>query len=387
MRLTIVTSHPIQYQAPLFRRLASEVELTVFFAHRASAKDQAAAGFNVPFDWDIDLLSGYRHHFLSNLSRSPGVNRFGGCDTPEIGRQLDAIGCDAVLVTGWYLKSFWQAIWAAKVRGIPILVRGDSHLRTPRSRVKRAMKQLAYPVGLRCFRAALYVGKRSREYYEYYHVQPDRLFFSPHCVDTHWFAERATLKARHDVRARLSIGGEEKVLLFVGRLLELKRPLDVIHAAARLRQMGSPVSVLMAGSGPLFGRIQREAIAAKVPIHMLGFQNQTRLPAIYAAADILVLPSESETWGLVANEALACGKPIVVSDAVGCAPDLAADNLAGREFPVGNCDRFASAMHDLIARPPKPDAIAAKAKAYGLTAAAEGIVKALQTILSPECAR
>src|SRR5947209_8096546 len=134
MRLTIVTSHPIQYQAPLFRRLASEVELTVFFAHRASAKDQAMAGFNVPFDWDIDLLSGYRHQFLSNLSRSPAVNRFGGCDTPEIGRQLDAIGCDAVLVTGWYLKSFWQAIWAAKIRGIPILVRGDSHLRTPRSR-------------------------------------------------------------------------------------------------------------------------------------------------------------------------------------------------------------------------------------------------------------
>lgn len=384
MRLTIVTSHPIQYQAPLFRKLASELDLTVFFAHRASAKDQAAAGFDVGFDWDVDLLSGYNHRFLSNVSRSPGVNRFAGCDTPDIGRLLDTISCDAVLVTGWYLKSFWQAIWAAKIRGIPVFVRGDSQLRTSRSRAKRVMKRIAYPVGLRCFRAALYVGRRSREYYEHYHVRPDRLFFSPHCVDTRWFAERATVKARHDLRAGMSIGPDEKVLLFVGKLLERKRPLDVIHAAARLRQLGgASVSVVMAGSGPLFGTIQREAIAANVPIHMLGFKNQTQLPGVYSAADILVLPSSaSETWGLVANEALACGKSVVVSDAVGCAPDLAADNLAGREFPVGDCDRLAGALHDLILQPPKPEAIAAKSEAYGLRAAADGIVKALQTTLS-----
>jgi glycosyltransferase involved in cell wall biosynthesis len=110
---------------------------------------------------------------------------------------------------------------------------------------------------------------------------------------------------------------------------------------------------------------------------MLGFCNQTMMPQAYAAADVLVLPSDGrETWGLVANEALACGLPIVLSDAVGSSPDLAGDGLAGRIFPVSDVGALAHAIGGLVNSPPSSEAIAAKSAAYSLERAAEGIFDA-----------
>src|SRR5215471_434914 len=98
MRLAVVTSHPVQYQAPLFRELTRRLDLTVFFAHRATPQDQAEAGFGVGFNWDIDLITGYRHVFLHSVAKRPGLDHFAGCDTPQIGKELAAGRFDAVLL-------------------------------------------------------------------------------------------------------------------------------------------------------------------------------------------------------------------------------------------------------------------------------------------------
>ena len=383
MRLAVIASHPIQYHAPLFRELARRLDLTVFYAHLATPDDQARAGFGDSFVWDVDLLSGYEHVFLCNLAKRPGVDRFGGCDTPEIGARLAEGDFDAVLVLGWHLKTYLQAGLAAKRLGVPLLARGDSHLATPRPAVKRAVKAIVYPAFLRFFDAALYVGRRSRAYWTHYRYPMPRLFFSPHCVDTEWFAARATGAARVALRARLGLADEAKVILFAGKLLSLKRPLDLVSAAARLKLEGHDTAILVAGAGPLEHEMTAAARAAGVSLHMLGFCNQTEMPAAYAAADILVLPSESETWGLVANEALACGRPVVLSDAVGAAPDLAADKTAGRVFPVGDVAALAAVLHDIVRAPPTPAMITAKSAAYSLGAAADGIEAALSHGLGP----
>ena len=376
MRLAIVASHPIQYYAPLFRQLARSVELTVFFAHRATPVDQAKAGFEVGFDWDVDLLGGYDHYFLRNIADPPGVDRFAGCDTPEIGARLKDGHFDVLLVQGWHLKCFLQAMFAAKRQGVSVLVRGDSHLNTPRSALKNIAKTFVYPTFLRFFDVALYVGQRSRAYYEYYRFPEERLVFSPHCVDVEWFAARATAESRTEQRSRLGLALDAKVVLFAGKLIPLKRPLDLVESAAQLSASGCKIEVLVAGSGPLEQQMVQTAQAVGVPLHMLGFCNQTKMPAAYATADVLVLPSERETWGLVANEALACDRPIILSDAVGAAPDLVAIGETGCVFPVGNVAALAEAIRVLFTRPPQLTAIRAKSRAYSLDAAADGIVRA-----------
>lgn len=382
MRLAIVASHPIQYYAPLFRELARRLDLTVFYAHRVTPADQARAGFGVGFEWDVDLLSGYENAFLRNVAKRPGPDRFGGCDTPEIGARIAEGHFDAVLVLGWHLKAYLQAGFAAKCLRLPLLARGDSHLATPRPMVKRVVKAIAYRAFLRLFDAALYVGKRSRAYWTHYRYPATRLFFSPHCVDTEWFATRATEAARVALRARLGLADEAKVVLFAGKLMPFKRPLDLVSAAARLKLEGREMAVLVAGAGPLEHDMTAAARRAGVSLQLLGFCNQTEMPAVYAAADILALTSESETWGLVANEALACGRPVVLSDAVGAAPDLAADKTAGRVFPVGDVAALTAVLEDIIKSPPTPAMMAAKSEAYSLHSAADGIEAAALSIMS-----
>jgi glycosyltransferase involved in cell wall biosynthesis len=378
MRLAIVASHPIQYYAPLFRELARRLDLTVFFGHCATPSDQAKAGFGVGFNWDVDLLSGYAHAFLQNVARRPGLDRFTGCDTPEIGKRFREHGFDAVLVQGWYLKFLLQAVFAAKWLGVPVIVRGDSHLKTPRSALKGSVKSILYPGFLRLFDAALHVGERSRAYWMHYGYPESRLFFSPHCVDTSWFAARATAQARAELRARIGIRPETKAVLFAGKLVPFKRPMDVVAAAAQLKADGRDLCVLVAGAGPLENEISAKASTNGVPLHALGFCNQTLMPKVYAAADLLVLPSDGrETWGLVANEALACGLPIILSDEVGSAPDLAGDRSAGRVFSVGDVRALANAMGHVLDNPPSSQAIATKSMIYSLECAADGILRAV----------
>src|SRR5262249_44218387 len=335
------------------------------------------------FNWDVDLLSGYAHEFLHNVATSPGLDKFSGCDTPEIGERLRNGQFDVVLVQGWYLKSFLQAVFAAKWHRLPLIVRGDSHLETPRSGLKRTAKSLVYPVFLRLFDTALYVGERSHVYWTRYGYPASRLFFSPHCVDNDWFAARATAQARAELRARLGIRSEVKVALFAGKLVPFKRPMDIVAAAARLKAAGRELYLLVAGAGPLESEMLAAARMTGVQIHMLGFCNQTEMPKAYAAADVLVLPSDGrETWGLVANEALACGLPIILSDAIGSAPDLAGDGSAGRVFPVGNVEALAEAIVDLFDCPPSLRAIANKSGAYSLERAAEGIHRACEFVVN-----
>jgi glycosyltransferase involved in cell wall biosynthesis len=383
MRLAIATSHPIQYYAPLFRELAGRLDTHVFYAHRASPEQQAAAGFGAAFDWDVDLTSGYESSYLTNIAARPGTDHFRGCDTPEIGARLSEGRFDALLVFGWGLKSSVQAVWAAKRLGMPVLVRGDSQLQTPRSTFKRWGKELLYPRLLRVFDAALYVGERSRAYYEHYRYPAERLFFSPHCVDNDWFAQRATPQARAELRGALGIGDEERVVLFAGKLQPFKRAGDVVKASAVLARQGLPVRVLVAGSGETAESLRASAADLGVKLHLLGFQNQSQMPAAYAAADALMLPSEHETWGLVCNEALACSRPIIVADAVGCAEDLASDGEVGSVFRTGDVEAAAVELERKLRSPPSPSAFGQRCRDYSLAAAADGVIAALERTKRP----
>jgi len=381
MKIAALISHPVQYYAPIFRELAGGCHLHVFFGQKLTADQQGEAGFGKAFDWDIDLLSGYSHSFLANKSRKPGPDHFFGCDTPEIASCLREGAFDALVVAGWYLKSHIQAVIAAKRQGLPVLVRGDSHLETPRSVLKRHLKEIVNPTFLRLFDGALYVGEKSRAFYAHYRYPAHRLFHSPHCVDNDWFATRSTMKARAALRASCGVDDGAFVILFAGKLMSLKRPLDVVAAAARVRASGRNVEVMVAGSGALEDDMRQKAMELAVPLHMLGFRNQTQMPPTYAAADALVLPGE-ETWGLVANEALACSRPVIISNACGAAPDLAADCKAGRVTPLGDVEAIAAAVNSIIAQPPTVADIRARSDSFSIARAVDGILKAAESVRS-----
>lgn len=346
-RLALVVTHPIQYYVPWYRALAarSELELEVLYCHRQDAQGQAAAGYGVAFDWDVPLLEGYRYRFLRNVARCPSTDRFFGCDTPELHQLLTRARYDAVLVQGWYVKSYLQAIAAARRAGLPCLVRGDSHLHMRSSRLKRWAKYVPYRVLMRQFAAALAVGTWSRAYFRHYGIPAARIHLAPHSVDNAYFglqAERARAK-RAELRARFGLSAAATVLLFVGRLIPRKRVADVIEAVARVPHRR--FELLLVGDGPLRGALQALAEARGVALRCAGFLNQSELPSAYAVADLLILPGgEAETWGLVVNEAMAAGLPALVSDQVGAGPDLVRPGQTGAIHRHGDVAELAQIL-------------------------------------------
>ena len=371
-RIGFLISHPIQYYAPIFRELAKRCNLTVFFAHRQTAEQQARAGFGVAFDWDIDLLSGYDSRFLTNVARQPSIDRFAGCDTPGVADEIARGGFDAFVVPGWALRSYWQALRACRRRGVPVLVRGDSQLGSQRNNAVRIAKALAFSHLLRRFNGFLYVGQRNREYLLHYGVPAERLFFSPHCVDNNAFAAASSGIDRRRGRRRV---------LFVGKLIGRKHPADLLHAVARLGDRA--VQIAFAGSGELESELRQIAAASSVDADFMGFVNQSELPAVYASADLLVLPSDGqETWGLVVNEAMACGIPAVVSDVVGCGPDLIDPGRTGATFRFGDAAALAAAIRDVLSFDPEQTRrhLAAKMALYSPARAAGAVVDAATTL-------
>jgi glycosyltransferase involved in cell wall biosynthesis len=384
MRLGVLATHPIQNHAPIFRELARHCDLTVYFAHRQTPQGQAQAGFGVPFEWDVDLLSGYESAFLDNRSRQPATNRFFGCDTPGIDEAIGRGHFDAFMVTGWGVKTYWQAVMACRRRNVPVLIRGDSQLPARRRPALRLAKELIYPRLLGLFDGFLYVGCRNREYLQHYGIAEHRLFFSPHCVDNDSFAARAGAE-RAKGRDRGASAATMKSVLFSGKLVERKRPFDVIRALTLAAGQGWRAEAVFVGAGELEDSLRREAASSGVPAIFHGFQNQSRMPSLYAAADLLVLPSDhQETWGLVVNEAMVCGLPAVVSDAVGCGPDLIDAGRTGAVFPLGNTTALARAIQSTLALETSSVRrhLSEKMADYSPTAAARGIIEGAEILRS-----
>jgi glycosyltransferase involved in cell wall biosynthesis len=380
-RIGFLISHPIQYYTPIFRELAKRCDLKVFFAHRQNAEQQARAGYGVAFDWDIDLLSGYDSHFLVNVAREPSTARFVGCDTPEIAGQIAEARFDAFVVAGWSLKSYWQAVRACRQARVPVMVRGDSQLFDRRSRIVQLAKALVFPYAMRRFDGYLYVGRRNRAYLEHYGAPADRLFFSPHCVDNDAFS-KASEAARRETAVG-SIGSRQRRVLFVGRLIGDKRPTDLVRAVGRLAAAGQAVELIIAGAGELERSLTEAAHAEGVQARFLGFVNQSRLPEVYASADVIVLPSSArETWGLVINEAMACGVPAVVSDRVGCGPDLVEPGITGATFPAGDVDAMTAAIRTVLDLDPQVtrQRLAERMTMYSPARAADGVLEAAATL-------
>lgn len=343
-RLAVLTTHPIQYHATWFRALAAHpgIDLSVFFCHQATRREQAAAGFGVEFDWDVPLLDGYPYRFLKNLARSPAVKGFGGLDTPEINEIIQQRRFDAVLVNGWHYKSAWQALQACRRTNTPVMARSDSHLHTTRHLVKRVGKWPFYRWFIPKLDACLAVGKWSREYFLHYGAKPDRVFIVPHMIDYQYLAGRSArlVPLRSVLRAYWELEESATIFLFAGKFIAKKRPMDFLRAMEVATKQGANAAGLMVGDGPLRARCEEFVRSKDLPVRFAGFLNQSEIPRSYVASDALVLPSD-ETWGLVVDEAMACGRPCFVSDQVGCGPDMIVPDKTGVVFPLGDINQLA----------------------------------------------
>jgi glycosyltransferase involved in cell wall biosynthesis len=382
MRLAVVTTHPIQYQVPWLQRLAARdgIELQVYFAMLPDSAEQGRE-FGVAFAWDLPLLDGYRYTVLENRARNPSLTAFKGCDTPQIYREIRRGRFDAVIVNGWVAKTCLQALLACRWSGTPCIVRGEANGLRPRAFWKRWLHRVL----LAQYSAYLSIGSNNRDYYRASGVAAERIFDTPYCVDNDRFGMAANAWRRdpgHDqLCARFGLSPEKPTFLFSGKFVDKKRPGDIVEATRQLFEAGTTdFQVMMVGDGPLADELR--AKSEGLPIHFTGFLNQSEITAAYAVANCLLLPSDhGETWGLVVNEAMACGLPALVSKQVGCAIDLVEPGLTGDTFACGDVGALSALMGHYAGEPALLETMGAEARRrvfadYNFDRVVDGVVAA-----------
>jgi glycosyltransferase involved in cell wall biosynthesis len=352
LALAIVSTHPIQYYAPLFRRLAAVPGLAVrvFYLWDFGAAERHDPGFGQALRWDIDLLGGYDHEFVPNRAGDPGTHHFWGIDNPTLPARVAAFRPDALLLVGYHYRSFLRLLFSPRLARCKFLLRGDSHRLVPRRGPRATLRRALLAALFKRFAGFLFVGTANRRYYLQHGVPERKLFFAPHAVDNDRFtaALPQAERAAREWRRELDIGDGQRVVLFAGKYEEKKRPLDLLEAFPAAAVPGA--TLLFAGGGPLEGELRRRA-EGLAGVRFAPFQNQSLMPRTLAAGDVVALPSAGaeETWGLIVNEAMCLGRPVLVSNRVGCAEDLVEPGGNGWVFPAGDVGALAGALRQALA--------------------------------------
>lgn len=344
-KLAIIITHPIQYYVPLFQLLATKCELKVFYTWgEKGALAKYDPDFKQVVDWDLPLLEGYAYEFLTNTSQSPGSHHYRGIVNPGLKQSVKLFEPSAILVYGWAYQSHLTLLHYFKGK-VPIWFRGDSTLIAQQHGIKQVLRKWVLKWVYQHIDKAFYVGTANKLYFEAFGLKKAQLVFAPHAVENARFAKDRSQEST-TLRQQFGIGTDEILILFAGKLERKKNPELLLKAFIELDLNG--VHLLFVGNGELEEdlKIKTNPLPPPTPskggqnlslekkVHFLDFQNQSQMPVVYQACDLFCLPSHGsgETWGLAVNEAMACGKAILLSDEVGCAVDLVKNGENGYIF-------------------------------------------------------
>jgi glycosyltransferase involved in cell wall biosynthesis len=346
-KVLAVASHPVQYSAPLFRRMAQhpQLDFQVAYCSLRGAEPGVDPEFGATVKWDVPLLEGYAWSHVPN--RGSGKESFFGLRNPGLGKLIRSGGFDAVLCyVGYVRASFWIAYRAARSSGAAFLFGTDATTLASREghAWKASLKRIFWPRLFSLADQVIVPSSGTRELMRSLGIAEDRVTLTPYSVDNEWWMRQSELVERAAVRTEWGAGAEDTVILFCAKLRPWKRPHDLLRAFAKA---SLPKALLVfAGDGPLRRALECEAAALSVGdrVRFLGFVNQSRLPAVYTSADLMVIPSEYEPFAVVVNEAMCCGCPVMASDQVGAAQDLVVPVAPEFVFPAGDVAALAEKL-------------------------------------------
>ena len=394
IRLAYLLTHPVQYQAPLLRLIAAEpgIDLTVFFCSDFSLEKFYDREFAKEIEWDVPLVAGYCYEVLPAIGGGKQIT-FWRPFNYGLSRRLREGSFDVLWVHGYARWFSWVGILVAKAQGIKVLIRDDATLISlSRVLIIRAFKRVFFSI-LKIFcDGFLAVGSLNRDYYGYYGIKDDKIFLVPWAVDNAFFQAKAQEASAPLEELRNSLGLEKgrPIILFAGKLSERKRAGDLLEAYIQLspdRKTEPLPYLLFIGEGD-----QRQALENRAgdtgwdSIKFLGFKNQTELPAYFKLCQVFVLPSVHEPWGLVVNEVMNAGRAVIVSDQVGCGPDLVRHGENGFIFQAGNTTSLAEAIQKALENQEKCRLMGQQSlkiiDKWGFEADIQGLKKALVSVIS-----
>lgn len=341
--LIILNSHPIQYFAPLYKEISetTSIDLTIWYCSDESVVGKIDKGFGREVKWNIPLLEGYRYKFFKNYSWKKSISRgfFGLMNFGTINKAYKQKK-SVIVIHGWNYFTHVMVIIFGKIFGHTICLRAETPLNQElkKNKVKRFIKNIYLKFLFLFVDKFLYIGYQNKLFYQSLSVNEKSLLFVPYAVDNKRFRHVFQYVSAEDARTSLHLPIEKKIILFSGKYIPKKRPMDVLIAFSKLENKNDSLLV-MVGEGELRNEMENyiDANDLSDSVLLTGFINQNEIPLYYRAADVFVMcSSEGETWGLSVNEAMNFGLPVIISNTCGCASDLIENNVNGNIFETGN---------------------------------------------------
>ncbi|HUA13887.1 MAG TPA: glycosyltransferase family 4 protein [Verrucomicrobiae bacterium] len=324
-RLVILTEIISPYRIPLFNALARQgsVELHVIFLAETDAGLRQWQVYKEEIKFSYQVLPSWRTR-LDGYSIL--LNR-------GVGRALQAAAPNAILCGGYNYIASWQALWWSRRNRVSFLLWSESNLRDTRS--GNTFVEFLKSEFIRKCSGFVVPGRSAREYLRGRRVKDDLIFTAPNAVDNDLFAAGAGQARHKNLTIRQELRLPARYFLFVGRLVPEKGVFDLLSAYAKLSDsIREQVGLVFVGEGVARRRLEEQAAGVSPgTVQFVGFAQRDQLPAYYALSEALILPTHTEPWGLVVNEAMACGVPVILSEVAGCAADLVTDNWNGLLVP------------------------------------------------------
>lgn len=241
----------------------------------------------------------------------------------KLARVLDEANVNCLAVPGWSSPASLAALAWCRQKGVPAVVMSESTAHDePRAWWKEAIKRRL----VRQCAAGLVGGTPHAEYAAALGMRRERIFTGYDAVDNEHFAQGAAKASAQRDALRAELNLPRRYFLASSRFVDKKNLPRLLRAFAlyRARVGGEAWHLVLLGDGKLRPALERQVLKAELArfVHMPGFKQYDELPAYYCLADAFVHASTTEQWGLVVNEAMAAGLPVIVSDRSGCAPDL-----------------------------------------------------------------
>ncbi|OLE31043.1 MAG: hypothetical protein AUI36_29870, partial [Cyanobacteria bacterium 13_1_40CM_2_61_4] len=327
------------YRIPVFNALAQRdgIDLHVIFLaendpplrHWLVYKDEIRFSYEVLPSWRRRLG---KYNFLLNWGVKAALRR---------------AAPDAVLCGGYNYIASWQALSWARRNHVPFLLWVESTAKDLRGNLA-LIKSLKTRFMHRCS-AFIVPGKSSFEYMRSYGAPEEIIFTAPNAVDIKLFARRAEAARKDAAMHRQALQLPARFFLFVGRLVREKGVFDLLQAYGTLApDLRVGMGLVFVGDGAARQELsQHAATITPGSVGFAGFAQREQLASYYALAEALVFPTHTDPWGLVVNEAMACGLPVISTDAAGSTADLVEDNWNGRVVGAGDTTQLASAMEEL----------------------------------------
>ena len=372
-RVVLITEIIAPYRIPVFNALArqSEIDLHVIFLAETDPtqrqwlvrKEDIRFSFEVLPSWRQRI---YGHNFLLNWKMNAALER---------------LSPDVIICGGYNYLASWEALHWARHNSVPFLLWAESTERDFRSGA--ILLESLKTKFLRECHGFVVPGKSSSDYVRNYVVPARNVFTAPNAVDIDFFFKAAESARRGTSRNRQQFNLPDRYFLFVGRLEQEKGIFDLLDAYDRLPvELRSQIGLVFAGDGSARSQLEKRAAALNSgSIRIVGFLQREHLAIFYALAEVFVFPTHTDPWGLVVNEAMACGLPVVCSTAAGCAADLVMNWENGILVDAGNVSHLANALAKLACDAQLRSAMAhasrARIQQYSPQACAAGMANAV----------